>query len=80
MIAQEKEKKLKLMRYWLFGAFAIFFAAVTVYFGMIAQTVGVILNENTSIFTSVYYWIFIIILALLCVGFYYFYRWLLDRK
>ena len=80
MQAQKKEKKLKLMRYWLFGAFAIFFAAVTVYFGLIAQAVGVIINQNTSIFTSIYYWIFLAILALLCVGAYYFYRWYLDRQ
>ena len=80
MDAQEKEKKLKLMRYWLFGAFAIFFAAVTVYFGMIAQAVGVIINENTSVFTSIYYWIFIVFLSLICVGAYYFYQWLIERK
>jgi hypothetical protein len=80
MDAQEKEKKLRLMRYWLFGAFAIFFAAVTVYFGVIAQTVGVIIDENTSIFTSVYYWIFLGVLALLCLGVWYFYKWYLGRQ
>ena len=80
MDAQEKEKKLKLMRYWLFGAFAIFFAAVTVYFGMIAQAFGLIINESTSIFTSIHYWIFMAILALLCVGAFYFYKWYIERK
>ena len=80
MDAQEKEKKLKLMRFWLFGAFAIFFAAVTVYFGAIAQAVGVIINENTSIFTNVYYWIFMVILALLCVGAWYIYKWYIGRQ
>jgi uncharacterized BrkB/YihY/UPF0761 family membrane protein len=80
MDAQEKEKKLKLMRFWLFGAFAIFFAAVTVYFGIIAQAVGVIINENTSIFTNIYYWIFIVILALLCVGAWYIYKWYIGRQ
>ena len=80
MDAQEKEKKLKLMRYWLFGAFAIFFPAVTVYFGMIAQAFGLIINESTSIFTSIHYWIFMAILALLCVGAFYFYKWYIERK
>ena len=80
MDVQEKEKKLRLMRFWLFGAFAIFFAAVTVYFGVIAQAVGLIISENTSIFTNIYYWIFLVILALLCVGAWYLYKWYIERQ
>ncbi len=80
MDAQEKEKKLKLMRFWLVGTFAIFFAAITIYFGALAQVVGVVVNANNSIFTNLYYWIFIIILALLCVGAWYIYKKYLDKK
>ena len=80
MDAQEKEKKLKLMRFWLFGTFVIFFAGITVYFGVITQAIGIAFNTNTSIFSSMYYWIFMIVLALLCVGAWYIYKWYLGRK
>ncbi len=80
MDAQEKEKKLKLMRFWLFGTFVIFFAGVTVYFGVIAQAVGVIIDTNISIFTNMYYWVFVVVLALLCVGAWYIYKWYLGRQ
>lgn len=83
MDPQEKEKKLKLMRYWLFGAFAIIFAAVTVFFGYIAQAMGIVLTGGPSvmaIFGNVYYWIFVVVLALLCVGAWYLYNWYLDKQ
>ena len=80
---QEKEKKLRLMRFWLFGAFAIIFAAVTVYFGAIAQVFGLVINKSPSplaVFTNVGYWVFIVVLALLCVGAWYLYKWYLERQ
>jgi uncharacterized BrkB/YihY/UPF0761 family membrane protein len=82
MDEQEKEKKLKLMRFWLFGAFAIIFAAVSVYFGYIAAAFSLPFTggSSLSIFTNVSYWIFVVILALLCVGAWYFYKWYLGRK
>ena len=83
MDEQEKEKKLRLMRFWLFGAFAIIFAAVTVYFGTIAAAFGLVFSPGSSslaIFTNVTYWIFVVILALLCVGTWYFYKWYIGRK
>ena len=80
MDAQEKEKKLKLMRFWLFGTFVIFFAAMTVYFGTITQAVGIAFGTGSSIFTNMYYWIFVVVLALLCVGAWYIYKWYLGRK
>ena len=83
MDTQEKEKKLKLMRFWLFGAFAIFFVAVTVYFGAIAQAIGLVVSDNPSVFavfTNSGYWIFIAILAILCIGAWYLYKWYIGRQ
>ena len=82
MDAQEKEKKLRLMRFWLFGAFAIFFVAVTVYFGAIAQAVGLIVNDPSvfAVFKNVGYWIFVVVLALLCVSAFYIYKWYIGRQ
>jgi uncharacterized BrkB/YihY/UPF0761 family membrane protein len=82
MDAQEKEKKLRLMRFWLFGAFAIFFVAVTVYFGAIAQAVGIAVNDPSvfAVFKNTGYWIFVVVLALLCVGVWYIYKWYIGRQ
>ena len=82
MDEQVKEKKLRLMRFWLFGAFAIFFVAVTVYFGAIAQAVGIIVNDPSvfAVFKNVGYWLFVIVLALLCVGAWYIYKWYIGRQ
>jgi len=80
MDAQEKEKKLKLMRFWLFGAFVIFFAAITVYFGALGEAVGLVIDSSSSIFTNIYYWILMAVIAVACVGVWFFYKWYLDRK
>jgi len=80
MDAQEKEKKLKLMRFWLFGAFAIFFAALTIYFGTIMTALGVAVNVDISVFKNLYYWVLIAVIALACVGAWYFYKWYINRK
>ena len=71
MDAQEKEKKINLMRYWLFGAFAIVFAAFSVYFGLF-------LGSNLLRLPA--YWISVLITAVLCVAAFYFYKWYLGRK
>jgi hypothetical protein len=82
MDAQEKEKKLKLMRFWLFGAFAIFFVAVTVFFGAIAQAIGIAVGNMSAlaVFTYPFYWVFVVVLVVLCVGAWYLYKWYIDRK
>jgi uncharacterized membrane protein YoaK (UPF0700 family) len=69
----EKTKKLKLMRFWLFGVFVIIFAAFTVYIGGALGTGLMILRE-------VNYWIALIAMAVLCVAAYYLYKWYLGRK
>jgi magnesium-transporting ATPase (P-type) len=65
------ENKLKMMRFWLFGTFVILFAAITVYFGYI---------QGISVFTNLYYWIFIVVALVLCVAGFYIYKGYLGRK
>ena len=69
----EKDKKLKLMRFWIFGTFVILVAGATIYIGSIVGT-------GTAIFREMRYWIAIIVSALLCVIWAYGYKMYLDRK
>ena len=71
MDPQEKEKKIKLMRFWLFGLFAIVFAGFTIYFGMLV---------GTALFAQLRYWLAIGAAAVICVAGFYFYKWYLGRK
>jgi Mn2+/Fe2+ NRAMP family transporter len=72
-MSDEKTKRLNLMKFWLFGTFIIIFAAATAY-------VGIALGTGLQILGQLNYWIAIIITAVLCVAFYYGYKWWLDRK
>ncbi len=69
----EKDNKLKVMRFWIFGAFIIIVASATLYIGSVVGT-------GTAIFREMRYWIAIFISALLCVISYYGYHKYLDRK
>ncbi len=69
----EKDNKLKLMRFWIFGTFIIVVASVTIYMGSIVGT-------GTAIFREMRYWIAIIVSALLCCIWYYGYHKYLGRK
>jgi len=69
---EAKEKLLNLMRFWLFGTFAIVFAAVTAYIG---------------IFTNRDWWMAIKagfpvwgLTGVLAMAWYYLYKWYLNRK
>lgn len=73
MDANNKEKMLKLMRFWLFGTFVIVFTASTLYVGYALQT-------GLLIFRELNYWLAIIITAALSVGWYFLYKWYLDRQ
>jgi len=66
------EKKLKLMRFWLFGTFLIIFIAATTY-------VGGALGTGLLIFGQVRFWLAFIITAILCVAAYYVYKWYLEK-
>lgn len=69
----EKEKMLNLMKFWLFGTFAIIFAASTVYIGGAIGTGLLILRERN-------YWIAMIVTGVLCIVWYYIYKWYLYRQ
>ena len=69
----DQDKKLNLMKFWLFGAFAIFFVATTIYTG---GAVGL----GLEILKQPNYWIAMGITAVLCVAWYYVYKWYLNRK
>jgi len=68
----EKDKLLNLIRYWLFGTFAIVFAATTAYVGLFTNR-----NWLTAIRYSFPVWG---ITAILCVIWYYIYKGYLKRK
>ena len=67
----DDEKKLKLMRFWLFGTFIIIFAAATVYVGQFT---------GTAVFGEWRYWLAMGIAAVLCVGSFFLYKALISRK
>ena len=69
----EKDNKLKLMKFWIFGTFVIIVAGVTIY-------VGSVVGTGTAIFREMRYWIAIIISAALCILWFYAYKMFLDRK
>ena len=69
----DKQKMLGLMRFWLFGTFIIIFAATTVYIGGAVQT-------GMSILQAPNYWIAMVVAAVLCVVWYFVYKWYLDRQ
>ena len=69
----EKDKKMKLMKFWIFGAFIIIVAGATIYIGSVVGT-------GTAIFREMRYWIAIIVSALLGVIWYYGYKKYLDRQ
>jgi len=77
---KDKEKKLKMMRFWLVGAFAILFAAITLFGGYVFTAIGVFTSMSVSIFSSVQYWIFVVATAVLCVAAYYVYKWYLGKN
>jgi hypothetical protein len=66
-------KKLRLMRFWLFGAYVIILVAFTVY------AVGV-LQLGAGFLGEINYWLTWIILAVLFVAAYYGYKWYLNRS
>jgi hypothetical protein len=69
----EKEKMLKLMRFWLFGTFVIIFVAATIY-------VGGALGLGMAILGQLNYWLAMLVTAVLCVLWYYLYKWYMEKK
>jgi len=71
---KDQETMLKLMRFWLFGTFVIVIAATTVLMGTIPGLGGL------ALFGTLRYWLAVILTAVLCVAWYYIYKWYLGRK
>jgi len=65
-----KNDLLKLMRFWLFGTFIIVFAGITVYIGLFA-------SWQKALIQGLPIWG---LTAVLCVIWYFFYQWYLNRK
>lgn len=70
---KDKEKMLQLMRFWLFGTFLIIFVAALVFLGGAMGTGLMILGQFN-------FWLAFIIAAILCVVWYYVYKWYLEKK
>ncbi len=74
-IMDDNEKKLKLMRFWLFGTFIIVFVAIVVYAWMWA---GFMYGYLVTVLTSTLpIWG---ITAVLCLLWYFGYSWYLNKK
>ena len=69
---KDQETKLKLMRYWLFGAFLIIFVAALVY-------IGGVLGTGLMILGQLNFWLALIIAAILFIAVYYIYKWYLNK-
>jgi len=69
----EKDNKLKLMRFWIFGTFVIIAAGVT-------SDIGSVVGTGTAIFSEMRYWIAIIVSAILCAIWFFAYKKYLDQK
>jgi len=68
----DRSKLLGLMRYWLFGTFVIVFTATTLYIGLFSRPDWTAaLNAGLPIWG---------ITALLCIAWYYVYKWYIGRK
>ena len=68
------EKKLKLMRFWLFGIFVLFFAMETALVYRVAGGNIVLAVGQSSL------WLLWLLTAVLCVLVYYLYKWILGRQ
>ncbi len=66
----EKMKLLSLFRFWCFGTFIIIFAAVTVY-------IGLFVSWSQALAQGLPIWGLV---AVMCVIWYYAYKWYLTRK
>ena len=65
------DKKLKLMKFWLFGTFVILVAAITIYMGMFA---------GLDLFSKWQYWLVMVIAAVLSIGSFFLYQGMLNKQ
>lgn len=78
----EIEKKLNLMKYWLFGTFAIVSAAVTAFVYLMIENINNIRPEKATVqwYGLPLYWIFLGGFAVLLILFYLIYKAIIDRE
>jgi hypothetical protein len=66
------EKKLKLMRYWLFGIFVLVFAGLTAFLYLVSRkNLWLALSSGWMIWGGT---------AVLCILAYFGYKWFINRK
>ncbi len=68
----DKEKSLRLMRFWLFGTFVILFTATTIVLGLFVPVVEILKLPS--------YWLSMGLSAALCAATFYGYRAYISRK
>ncbi|MGD8456103.1 MAG: hypothetical protein PVF83_06945 [Anaerolineales bacterium] len=73
----EKQKKLNLMKYWLFGSYAIIAAAISTFLFILFVGLG---GSAADILKLPVFWIFLVGLALLFVIVYLIYKAIVDKK
>lgn len=71
-MSEQKNKLLKLMRFWLFGTFVIVWASITVYIGM--------LTGGDWLAAIVAGWQIWGAVAVLCIVSYFVYKYILSRR
>jgi hypothetical protein len=71
-VSEQKNKLLKLMRFWLFGTFVIVWASVTIYIGMFTNR-----DWLAAIVAGWQIWGAV---AVLCIVFYFIYTYILSRR
>jgi len=69
----DQEKKLKMMRFWLFGTFLIIFVAAVIYIGGVWKT-------GLAVLGLLNFWLAFIIAAVLFIVFYYIYKGYLGKN
>ena len=78
---EEIEKKLNLMKYWLFGTFAIVSAAITAFVYLMIDNINNIRPEEATVqwYGLPIYWIFLAGFAVLLIIFFLIYKALIEK-
>ena len=72
-MSEDTPKRLRVMRFWLIGVFLIILAALLT-IGFVFQGAGL------ALFRELYFWLGLIIAAVLIVAWYFLYKWWIGRK
>jgi len=72
-MSEEKDGRLRVIRFWLIGVFLIIIAAY-ITLGFVFQAAGLLL------FAELYYWLGLIFTILLILVWYFIYKWYLGRE